>query len=36
MHVQYKIIPYSGFSEKVQSVDADVDAVANAGQNLLA
>ena len=29
MHVQYEMIPCSGFIEEVLSVDADVDADAN-------
>ena len=36
MHVQYEMIPCSGFIEEVLSVDADGDADADAGRIVLA
>ena len=36
MHVQYEMIPCSGFIEGVLSVDADADADADAGRIVLA
>ena len=36
MHVQYEMIPCSGFIEEVQSVDSDADADADAGRIPLA
>ena len=36
MHVQYEMIPCSGFIEEVLSVDADVDTDADAGRIVLA
>ena len=36
MHVQYEMIPCSGFIEEVLSVDADADADEDAGRIVLA
>ena len=36
MHVQYEMIPCSGFIEEVLSVDADADTDTDAGRIVLA